>query len=268
MELNNTFFEKLLTVRCLKNTWRLHDQNYQSFRWWFWLLEELFLLFILSSMGFVIFQSPPERTDSITWLRDEVMVCLCVCPITWQTITECFLPLPSFSLISPLFQNHRDIHSLKGTALCHLPVQKGTVQPTKAPFWVGSSSSLLRAPHTFPAGLCLNAPFSSELKYFLHPSRSLSSAVSFTAGTPPTLCVSCSLKFKLASPEPRTELGTGKEHGEHLFQCRSAGGDGERDLGGVVDWWGPWQAPAYFQSCEFRLYPKGVTKALKTQARE
>lgn len=135
MELNNTFFEKPLTVRCLKNTWRLHDQDCQSFRWWSRHLKEPFFLFILSSTGFVIFQSLPERTDSIIWLRDEVMVCLCFCPITWKTIYN--LMFPSLNLFSPHLPFVPEPWAFpKGTALCLLPVQKGTAQPLRAPCWV------------------------------------------------------------------------------------------------------------------------------------
>lgn len=108
--------------------------------------------------------SPKQKVSSTQGVKLR-SVCVSVPSPDKPSITQCFLPLTSFSLPYTLPQNCGAFHNLKGTALCHLPVEKRTAPFTRPPRRIGSPSCLLRAPHTFPAGLCPDARISSHLKY-------------------------------------------------------------------------------------------------------
>lgn len=98
-------------------------------------LEGAIFFYLFWVLRVLWYSSLPERTDSIIWLRDEVMVCLCFCPITWKTIYN--LVFPSLNLFSPHLPFVPEPWAFpKGTALCLLPVLKGTAQPLRAPCWV------------------------------------------------------------------------------------------------------------------------------------
>lgn len=248
MELNNTFFEKLLTVRCLKNTWKITWSELPVFQ------------MMIPTLGGAILSSYSEfygfcDTPVSSWKNRQHHpvkgwshgLCVSAPSPDKLSITRCFLPLTSFSLTYPLFQNHGAFHNPKGRSLCHLPVQKGTSWSTRAPHWVGSSSCLLKAPHAFPAGLCPHAPFSSELKYF-PPSRWVLVFGCFLHSRHPThsmcRCV-CHPHLNLSAYLQSLEQSLAQERST-VNTCPAAGQHGRgRDLGGVVDWWDPCRAQLF-----------------------
>lgn len=139
-------------------------------------LEGAIFFYLFWVLRVLWYSSLPQRTDSIIWLRDEVMVCLCFCPITWKTIYN--LVFPSLNLFSPHLPFVPEPWAFpKGTALCLLPVLKGTAQPLRAPCWVVWGG--LALPHVF-SGLSMHSqqdcapkpPSHLSWNTFLHPSRS------------------------------------------------------------------------------------------------
>lgn len=86
--------------------------------------------------------SPKQKVSPTQGVKLQ-SVCVSVPSPDKPSITQCFLPLTSFSLPYTLPQNCGAFHNLKGTALCHLPVEKRTAPFTRppAPHWLSLVSS-------------------------------------------------------------------------------------------------------------------------------
>ena len=113
------------------------------------------------------------------------------------------------------------------TTCCHLPVRKKTYS-ARAPDGLTLPPHLLRGPQTFPAGLCPNVPFSSELKH-VFPSLWVLVFCCFFYSRHRTyhmwVCLLVSpLKSKLLSLPPIAGPGLWEEHSKHLLCFKSSWG--------------------------------------------